>query len=167
MRPLHDARRRRALFCSALLCAVPLCLAPLAGRSSLELADEQATFDARFSAPALAASWRVKPVNVERDPFRPDGGSRSAAPPHDNGVVGMHVTQGRPIGFPLTPNTAQLSSVTAIITGSSARALIDDGSRVRVVGIGDALDGARVSKIDATGVHLTNGKVLPLTEDEP
>ena len=167
MRPLHDVPRRRALLCSALLCAVPLCLAPLAGRSSLELADERATFDARFTAPALAATWADKPVNVERDPFRPDGGVRTMPPPHDDGVVGMHVTQGRPIGFPPPPNSAPLSSVTAVITGSSARALIDDGVHVRVVGIGDALDGARVANIDGAGVHLTNGKVLPLTEDGP
>ena len=133
----------------------------------MELADERATFDARFSAPALAATWVDKPVNVERDPFRPDVTPRTVPHPHGNGFVGMHVTAGRPIGFPPMPNGTPLSSVTAVITGASARALIDDGTHVRVVGIGDALDGARVSTIDGAGVHLTNGKLLPLTEDEP
>lgn len=177
LRALGDAERRRMLSWSALLCAVPLCLIPLAGRSSFELASEQAAFNARFATPAPDTLWHDKPLSIARDPFIPE--TASPGPLWSTGsVVGMQVTQGQPIGFVLpvnrgaagTPveNPAQgPGSVTAIVTGPSPRALIDDGSRVRVVGDGDMLAGSRVAAIDGAGVHLQNGTLLPLAEDRP
>lgn len=166
MRPLDDTQRRRTLLCSVLLCVVPLFLAPLAGRSSLEVAGERAMLDARFSAPSLAATWSAKPVNVARDPFIPEV-AKSAVAPRAGAVVGVHVTQGQPIGYAASPNQGPILGVVAIVTGASPRALVDDGSHVRVVGIGDVLDGSRILRIDRAGIHLVNGTVLALAEDEP
>lgn len=179
MHPLGDAQRRRLFTWSALLCAVPICLAPLAGRSSFELASEQAAFDARFAVAQPQSVWHDKPPAVARDPFVPEtstAASGDAATLEANSVVGMHVTQGDSIGVVLPPNrgaaetplgsgTPGIVTVTAIVVGPSPRALIDDGERVRVVGIGDMLRGSRVFSIDKSGVRLQNGTLLALTED--
>ncbi len=157
MRPLPDPLRRRCLQLSAFLCAIPLCLAPLAGRSSFELADRRSVLNERFNSPSLTATWKAQPVNVARDPFVPETTSYSQTDPAVP-VVGMHVTRGQPIGFtvPLNP------LVKAIVSGTSPRALIDDGSQVRVIGVGDTIGGERVLAIDRAGVRLQNGKVLAL-----
>src|SRR5579864_4440369 len=70
--PLHDARRRKLLNVSALLCAIPILLAPIAGRSSFELASEQAAFNERFAPPAPPDDPSARPMPVSRDPFVPD-----------------------------------------------------------------------------------------------
>lgn len=162
MRPLDDARRRRLLTWSALCCAVSLCLAPIAGRSSFELAGERAAFNSRFTTPTLQPIWTPKPVSVARDPFMPE--------------AGMQVTQGDPLGFALPPNRGAAGTplqggafetprVTAVVTGALPRALIDDGTQVRVVAVGDMLAGSRVIAIDQSGVHLQTGAVLSVAED--
>jgi len=173
LRPLDERQRRRALLWSALLCAVPVCLAPLAARSSFEIAGEKAAIDSRFNAPPLERTWNGKPVHIDRDPFMPE--NRDAAPAMtvpvqtQNGIVGMHVTQGAPIGYTASPGHASgtMPRVTAIVTGPAPRALIDDGLHVRVVGIGDPLDGSHVAHIERAGVRLANGTLVPLTEDQP
>lgn len=154
MHPVDESHRKRLLAWSALLCAVPICLAPLAGRSSLELASEHAAFYARFSAPRFEAEQHAPPITSVRDPFVPDVRSTGVPPPR-TGIVGMHVTQGQPIGG--------LPVVTAVVTGASARALVDDGAQVHVVAVGDALAGSRVTSIDASGVRLQNGIFVPLS----
>lgn len=176
MRPVDETERKRMLTWSALLCAIPLCLAPLAGRSSFELAGEQAAFNARFSAPQLQSVWSDKPVNISRDPFVPEtaGPTTETTYQTSGGVVGMQVTQGESMGFalpagrvagtPLAGATGPLT-VTAIVTGPSPRALVDDGGRVHVVGVGDPLSGSAVASIDGSGVRLRNGLLLPLSEE--
>lgn len=177
MLPVDEGERRRLLCLSAILCVIPLCLAPLAGRSSFELASEHAAFDKRFNGPSFDTVWNDKPVDVARDPFVAERALPVSTGP-GNGIVGLHVTQGQPIGFVLPPNSGasgtpvqgssvDLPSVTAIVSGSSPRALIDDGMHVRVIGIGDSLAGSRVLSIDGAGVHLRNGRVLVLGEDGP
>lgn len=180
MRPLAERQRRRLLTWSSLLCAIPLCLAPLAGRSSFELASEQAAFNARFSSAQLENVWNDKPVAVARDPFVPEASAPAigdqAGASSRSSVVGMQVTQGDSMGFvlpanpgaagtPLATGTSGMVTVTAIVSGPSPRALIDDGGHVRVVAIGDMLGGLRVLGIDASGVRLQNGTLLALTEN--
>ncbi len=174
MRQLDDAHRRRLLTWSAVCCGISLCLAPLAGRSSFELASEQAAFNTRFSTAALQPIWTPKPVSVARDPFIPEVYGVNLPAPQDS-IVGMRVTQGDPIGFTLPANRGAAGTplqdgdfapqVTAIVIGPSPRALIDNGTQVRVVAVGDKLAGSRVTGIDENGVHLQSGVVLGLTED--
>ncbi|HEX3468904.1 MAG TPA: hypothetical protein VHT05_12575 [Candidatus Elarobacter sp.] len=59
---------------------------------------------------------------------------------------------------PFSPASAQ--HVTAVVTGAHPVALVDDGTTTRVVAPGDLVDGARVARIDATGVHLDAGTTL-------
>ena len=171
MRPLDEWQRRRALLWAALLCAVPMCLVPLAARSSFEIAGERAAIVTRFNAPPLERTWNQRPVAIARDPFMPETRDTSApAPvPAREGIVGMHVTQGAPIGYTAQPAHASGTAplVTAIVTGPSPRALVDDGLHVRVVGIGDPLGGSHVISIERAGVRLANGTLVPLTEDQP
>jgi hypothetical protein len=177
LQPLDDAARRRVFAWSAVLCAVPLCLAPLAGRSSFELASERAAFDARFNAPTLDAAWNGRPVDIARDPFMPEVRAPRTAQA-DPSIVGMHVTQGETTGYVLPANRGAVGTplvdaplesvnVTAVVTGSSPRALIDEGTRVRVVAIGDMLAGSRVAAIDGRGVRLQNGTLLVLAQEGP
>lgn len=70
------------------------------------------------------------------------------------------------VGTPLTGAGVAGFTVTAIVSGPGARALIDDGARVRVVGVGDSIAGSRITSIDSAGVRLQNGAVLPLSEDQ-
>jgi hypothetical protein len=181
LRPLDDAQRRRLLTRSALCCAISLCLAPLAGRSSFELAGEQAAFDSRFTALALQNVWNQKPVPISRDPFIPEASSIKAnlgpqLGAGNDSIVGMQVTQGDPIGFTLPANRGAEGTplqdgplgtprISAIVSGPSPRALVDDGTHVRVLAVGDALAGSRVTAIDESGVHLQSGALLRLAED--
>lgn len=163
MRPLDDAARRRLLMWSSALCAFSVGLAPLAGRSSLEVARERTIFAARFAVPVLDNDSKMPALRVIRDPFVPE----SAAPidaHSDGGAPGTRVTRGTPTGY-IVPGAAPL--VTAIVTGASPLALVDDGTRVRVVRRGDALAGSTVTAIDERGVRLKSGTRLPLSQDVP
>lgn len=154
MHPLDDARRRLLAF-SAVCCAVPLCLLPLAGRSSLEMAAERAAFDVRFTAPQLEQAPSRAHVDVARDPFVaevPEQTRASRAAPA-GGLVGIE-------------QPAQVV-VDATVVGDSARALVREGARARVVGIGDPLAGSFIVSIDRSGIKLANGSLLALSETGP
>lgn len=164
MRELDEAARRRLLVWSAVLCAFALGLAPLAGRSSLELAHERTAFAARLSSPAVDSGWKQRPVEVTRDPFVAESAPLGAQNPVDAGIAGTHVTQGAPTGY-VVPGAAPV--VTAVAIGTSPLALVDDGTHVRVVKVGDDVAGSRVTAIDNAGVRLQNGARLALARDVP
>jgi len=168
LHPLDESTRRKIVACAAFCCAVSLCLAPLAGRTSFELARERRVLAARFRTPELDAPRRDQPVAVARDPFiaerDEDAPNREVPVAANENVVGMRVMQGQPIGFAVGYGVPQ---ITAVITGTSPRALADDGAHVRVIAIGDSLAGSRVVSIDGAGVRLSNGTVLRLAEDRP
>jgi hypothetical protein len=161
LRPLNELDRRRLLTWSAVLCAIPICLAPLAGRSSFELAGEQAAFDERFRTPAPDPVWNDKPVAVARDPFVPEGAPVSAP-----GIVSLDLPANFGAGASVR-DVSQIPAVTGVVIGSSPRALIDDGTHVRVVAIGDLLAGFRIVAIDGAGVHLQNNVLIPLARNAP
>lgn len=162
LRPINNSRRRTALRSAILLCAVPCALFPLAARSSLEIAGRQAQYDTRFSAHGFDPSSRVRNIVVLRDPFVPDRG----APQHAQGssAVGVRVIQGQSTGYPLPGNGVLVS---AIVSGASPRALLDDAGRVRVVGVGDSVCGSRIIGIDAKGLILANGVRISIAEERP
>lgn len=175
MQSLDDRTRRQFLTLSAMLCAIPVFLAPLAGRSSFELASEQAAFNARFNAPQLPPAWNDSPVSIERDPFIAD---IQETPPPDSSVAGMQVVQGQSMGFVLPANRVAsgapnqgaafgLPTVRAIVTGLSAHALIEENARARVVGVGDVVAGSPIAAIEAGGIRLKNGTIFTLTEEHP
>jgi hypothetical protein len=164
LKPLHNGARRKLLACSAMICAVPVLLAPLAARSEFELPAEKAAFNGHFSVPRLPVIVYSRPVSAARDPFIPDapasGNRGDASLPFaaGGGIAGRRVVQGQPIGF-------EVPVVRAIVTGLSPRALVEEDRQVRVVGVGDPIDGSRIVAIGANGVLLKNGMVLAVTEE--
>ncbi len=178
MQRLDDRVRRRLLAFSAMLCAIPVLLTPLAGRSSFELASEQAAFNARFSAPQLPSAWKDSPIAVERDPFIAQTGNAADATSPRLDVIGMQVVQGQPMGYaapangvvsavPVADVTYGVPAVRAIATGVSPHALIEENSHARIVGIGDIVAGSPIVAIAAGAIRLKNGAVFTLTQEHP
>jgi hypothetical protein len=149
MYPLDERMRRHMLAAAAVLCAVPAVLAPMAARSSLASLRENTALSERFAAPLPTLQWRSRVVRVTRDPFAGDAGNDTIK---------------EPASRPLVPQTSFLE---AVATGGEPRALVQDGSEARVVGIGDVLDGSRVVAIDSKMVRLANGAVLLLAPGSP
>lgn len=150
MEPIDDRRRRHLTALAALLCAVPVALAPLAARSSLDANRDRAAFGERFVKPLPPLQWKARAVRVSRDPFLAD--ADAAAKP---AAIAAHMP------------VVQTAFVEAVATGGTPRALVQDGAQARIVGIGDALAGSRVTAIDAEMVRLANGTVLHLVQAVP
>lgn len=142
--PLDDESRARLVRLAVLLCGSALLLAPLAGRGSIEIAQEQAAFGAILATPRLPAGASSADVLVERDPFAPLASSGA-----------LSATAGAAAASP-SPQDAGVT-VEAIVTGKTARALVDDSGQTRIVGIGDALGGSRIVRIDSGAVTLASG----------
>lgn len=159
MHPLHDNRRRILFYFAAVLCAIPLCLIPLAGRSAREVRESR-VLQARFAPRNADDGGRGSVVAVAHDPFVADRPVIRVSS-STGSVVGMRVVQGQPVG------TFGVPSVSAIATGASPRALVAEAGHVRVVAIGDTVAGSRVRSIDAKGVRLQKGTLLPLAQERP
>jgi len=76
-------------------------------------------------------------------------------------VVGLRVREGQPIGFLAPTNGVRLY---AVVSGASQRALIDDGQRTRIVTVGDAVAGSRITGIKNHRVFLADGRSLSIGE---
>jgi hypothetical protein len=167
MRAVSEFNRKRLLCVAAALCATSLALAPLAGRSSFELTRERALYAERISSPQPPASPKRAAISRVRDPFVADAapiaqGGMPLGGAVVNPVSGMRVVQGASTGFPLGAPI-----VRAIVSGDSPRALVEDGGRVRVVGVGDVLAGSPVVSIDRQGIRLGNGVRLGFAGNRP
>ncbi len=117
-----------------------------------------------LSRPAPAARLRV-PLLL-RDPFlAPAGAARpiayrkgEAVDGFPNMVLPPNAGAGPPPFDPL-PATA---TVRAVVLGSESRALVTVGAEANIVGVGDRLDGATITRITPVGVVLSNGSTLGL-----
>ncbi|MFN2449200.1 MAG: hypothetical protein ABR508_05315 [Candidatus Baltobacteraceae bacterium] len=137
---MHE--NRRIVLASALaVCAISMCLLPLAARSSLEMSEGTAASAGRFEHAPVRLRQTTTPPLVLRDPFIAEG----EGPAHD-----LHAAM---------PSAV---FVRAVITGSSPRALIEDGGRIRIVQPGDAVAGSTVRSLGVKGIVLENGIRLPL-----
>jgi hypothetical protein len=138
-----------------MVCAVPIVLMPIAGRSSFELAREQAAFNARFNAPVVPARWKTADVRISRDPFVPE---HSVLPHEDEQTASVTSTA----------NAAfEAAVVRAVVTAPARRALVDENGSVRIVAVGDSVAGSPVVAIERSGIRLQSGQVLRLTGDAP
>ena len=141
---------RAEIFCAVIAVAAVLLL-PLAARSSYpDLVHAGARGTAmHVTLPATVTPWR--PVVVTRDPFlyEPDS-PPTALPAHPS--IATH------------PVPVQ-STVRAVVVGAQARALVEGAGGLRVIRIGDVVDGATVRMIRADGVWLSNGLVLVLASE--
>lgn len=162
---LDDTGRRRMMRISAVACASACLLAPLAGRSSGGPNGASGGAEVRLRPPLLPAEATPAPVEVTRDPFEV-GAFRKI---ESNDAAGIS-----PLTLTLPPNAGAAGvpfgglpvfgapTLRAIVTGASARALIEDAGTVRVVAVGDALAGSQIVSIGAGGVRLRSGVVYRL-----
>ncbi len=131
----------------------------------------------RHIAPRPAAVREFRVVLPFRDPFA-DPRSDAADGRNFDPAVAAHLPTVPPAIRTLPPNagapafpfaggdvagaTAAAPVVEAIVTGTHPAALVADGGGTRVVMPGAALAGSRVVLIDADGVHLAGGSLIPL-----
>lgn len=121
-----------------------------------------------LASPRTAATAATAVV-ARRDPFdggEPAGGAAAvAATPSGDVPRPLPPNRGAqdlPSGLPLGPPQAR---VTAVATGAHPSALLEEAGQVRLVTVGDRVGAASVSRIDAGGVHLSDGSVLALQPD--
>jgi hypothetical protein len=140
LKPLRSERRRTLLRSSLFALAGAVLIAPLAFPPALpaQAGDEAPT--------SLAESADVRETSepavvIARDPFIPEvaSGTSDNSGPNASGMV-----------------------VQAVALGTSPRALVLAGSTSRIVGVGDALAGSKVSAIDAHGITLESGDTMTL-----
>jgi hypothetical protein len=87
---------------------------------------------------------------ITRDPFVP-----------------LRIGEAAPLGDAQGATPAAVANVRAIVLGNPARALVEAGGTVRVVGIGDRIGSAQVLQIDANALTLSDGTLLPLAGTHP
>ncbi|HZZ66509.1 MAG TPA: hypothetical protein VFE17_13465 [Candidatus Baltobacteraceae bacterium] len=137
---------------AAAICAIPAALVPLAGRSAREWPPAAAVVGNSFELSPVRTPAPPLDVRIARDPFIPD----------------RLATQRRPAlrsraGSSLQDCTAP--TVRGVAIGERPQAIVACGERIELIGNGDRLDGARVTSITSSGVVLSGGAVLPLSED--
>lgn len=166
---LYDDERRTLIQTGVLLicgaCAVlPFTISP----ASVSAQAQEAPNALYLAAPVVPGRLRFPDVSVNRDPFIPDQtGQSSLAVPLDasssDGGIGIVLPPNPGASGDSIPSSAPTGiAVRAIVLGDQSRALIDIGSSVRVVGIGDLIGSATVRAIDAHRVILSNGMKLTL-----
>lgn len=144
---LDDPARAWLLRVACAACSIALLLVPLVGRSAIELGRERGAQMPLFSTTIVKrTSYDVQSFARVRDPFIVDGVK----------------TVRSPVIVP-----AAKAAVTAVITGTEARALIEENGNVRLVRVGDVISGSRVTAISRPGVRLANGAFLTLDGSAP
>jgi hypothetical protein len=134
--PVTDGARRRASIVAAASCAVSCCLLPLCARPSLQDLNDRDALRLHAAFPAAQTIARSSPPEVRRDPF-----------------VAEEVRA-----------SVRAGVVRAVITGAVPRALLDDGTTTRVVGLGDSVDGLQIVTIDPQGLLLSDGERIELAK---
>lgn len=184
MLPALDADARRALIMwSVFLCGGSLMLAPLSAHSSNDTNANQEGVFRELDMPELTTQSVSKPLTVLRDPFAadiiatpdPSGVLPTAFEPAQTSVVGSEVTRGSSLSVPLPPNRGAIgllpapagatADVRAVIVGEHPQALVAQGTDMRIVGIGDTVDGHRVAAISSDGIRLDDGSLRRLSEE--
>jgi hypothetical protein len=155
---LYDDDRRSLARLASMLIIGAIGVLPLTTQSSsvAGAADVRARNDQTDLA--LPPRLTFPAYSVSRDPFVPEQSIRAKL----DGSV-LRVGQGSSIGVVLPPGTLSSASIVrAIVLGNPARALVEDGSSVRVLGIGDRIGELVVVAITADGITLSDGTRLML-----
>lgn len=126
----------------------------------------------QLSTALPAPAMRDVVIVPARDPFDAPGAragnATEPAPARAHGGAALPAIP--PVLGPLPPNAGALGAappaavrVAAIVTGARAYALVDEGATTRLVAPGDTLGGVPIVAIDAAGVRLRGGTVIPPT----
>lgn len=149
--PLSDDGRSALLRIAMLLCASSVTLLALATQTPPDARAAAQPFQSANEALPMPSRMQFPVFTLARDPFVSDaqnqqdfGDERSAG----------------------APDSAGGAVVRAIILGERARALIEVGGTVKVLEVGDRIDGASISAIDRLGVHLSNGRRIAIEVSE-
>lgn len=142
---LYDGQRRTLLRLAYVCCVLSLGVLPLTGGVSTELSAATIVSHAATEEVSAPEKLQFPSFSFGRDPFVPEvvDSQRDANSP---GVT--------------TP------IVSAIITGSQPRALLETAGAVRMIAPGDRVGNAVVLSIDASGVVLTGGIRLPIAPEK-
>ncbi|HTX60397.1 MAG TPA: hypothetical protein VMH02_12085 [Verrucomicrobiae bacterium] len=160
MQPIDRRTRRLLMRLSLASCSGTLLLIPLASPWSFE-ADARSEIAVRAAdRPSSTPPPASRMPLVARDPFVPDA-AVAAAPnpqeePADAGLSPLPANDGAS-----QQDGATGALVIAVVGGASPHALLRLGGRTRIVGIGDEIDGERVTSIGAEGVQLEGGDAIP------
>jgi hypothetical protein len=145
-----DDRSRCLLACSgAILASIGFALIPICGRSAMNATIQPANNAAKTSFTLRPAERNLVLARVY-DPFArslPSPASRPLPPPGAAPGLKQH-------GHPF---------VRAIVAGAHPRALVEDGS-IRIVRIGDPVDGSNVVEIEPDGIVLGDRRHLGFGE---
>lgn len=164
-RPIDSAARGALLKGSITVAIAGLVAAPVAG--SDYTAKHHRVTEANPPIVRSEDPWRSALIAVSRDPFYAQPVSITGNPiPLELGnrsIVGTRVVRGQPI----LDAEASGVSLRGIISGSTARAIIDAGTGTRIVSPGAYVDGTRVRAILDDRVVLENGLVLRLRAKSP
>ena len=146
---LSDSARRALTLLSMICCSSAIALLPLAGESSLQPQPLERSMARIPDGTESPSELRFPDITVDRDPFVAERRAVNVS------------TKEAPAG------TAAGPVVRAIILGARAKALVEDGGVVRVVGVGDPVGTSTVQEISRTAVVLEDGRSLQLTEATP
>jgi hypothetical protein len=169
---LYDDDRRALGRLASMLIIGAIGVLPLTTQSSSVAGAADVRAQSDQSGLALPPRLTFPAYSVSRDPFVPEQSIRAKF----EGSA-LRVGQGSEIGVVLPPNAgaeqngtiAPLNGaspsapiVRAIVLGDPARALVEVGGTVRVLGIGDRIGELAVAGITADGITLSDGTRLTL-----
>lgn len=152
---LYDDQRRLLARLAGMLVLSAASVLPLTVQGSSVASAREMTPAAAHSVPSPPGPLTFPTFTITRDPFQSDRVTSNAPSPNDS------------IGIVLPPNIGAAAddggvSVRAIVMGARARALVDFGGKVEVLGVGDALGDLKIAAIDARGVVLSDGSRIAL-----
>jgi len=174
---LFDEDRRSLQRIATMLVVGAVGVLPLTMQSSSVAGAADARTSLRASAFELPPRLSFPAYSVSRDPFVPEPAiraklARDAFRIGQSGEIGMTsppntgaAQGGLPMGATATLQTAPV--VRAIVMGDPARALVEEGGGVRVLGVGDRVGELSVVAITADGITLSDGTRLRLEPSHP
>lgn len=148
---LSDDGRSALLRMAMLLCASSVALLALATQTPPDARAAAQPLQSANNAPSLPSRMEFPAFTLARDPFVSDAQPQTV--PGDERSPGA-------------PESAGGAVVRAIILGVRSRALIEIGGTVKVLEVGDRVDGVTISAIDRFGVHLSNGRRIAIEVSE-
>jgi hypothetical protein len=169
---LYDDDRRSLRRPATMLVVGSVAVLPLTTQSSSVAGAADVRAQGDETGLVVPAKLTFPAYSVSRDPFVPEDSIRAQL-----AGEALPVAQASGIGIVLPPNAGATESgpipamsstlpiapvVRAIVLGNPARALVEEGDAVRVLGIGDHISGLAVAAITADGITLSDGTRLML-----
>jgi hypothetical protein len=169
---LYDADRRSVRRLATMLIVGSVAVLPLTTQSTSVAGAADVRAERDETGVVVPVKLTFPAYSVGRDPFVPEDSIRAKL-----ARDALSVAQTSGIGIVLPPNAGAMQSgpipamsnalpispvVRAVVLGNPARALVEEGGSVRVLGIGDRVGGSTVEAITADGITLSDGTRLTI-----